>query len=86
MYVGKSELIREIARKTDLSQRNVEEALNAFVSVVREVTAQDGTVRIAGFGTFKAPYKPAREVRNPATGGTVTKPGGRKLLFKAPAK
>jgi nucleoid DNA-binding protein len=40
-------------------------------------------VRIHGFGTFSVKHKPAREARNPATGGNVNVPAKDVLAFKA---
>ena len=53
---------------TKISEHNVGEVIKSAVTVTSDTLAKGDQIQIAGFGTFKAISRPAREGRNPATG------------------
>ena len=56
-------------------------ALDAIAEVVvREVTA-GGAVTLPGLGKVACKARPERQVRNPATGETITKPADKQVKF-----
>lgn len=82
--MNKSELIAAIAEKTELTKKDSEKALNAFVSSVTEALAEGDKVQLIGFGTFEVRDRKAREGRNPRNPEEVIKiPATKAPAFKA---
>ena len=82
--MNKTELVAAIAEKTELSKKDAEGALNAFVDVVSEELKQGEKVQLVGFGTFEVRQRKAREGRNPRNPDEVIKiPASKAPVFKA---
>lgn len=71
LALNKSELIDEIARRSDLEKRQAEAALQALIETVVEATKAGDKVSILGFGNFVPTSRAARTGRNPQTGEPV---------------
>ena len=56
--MNKTELITAIAESADISKKDSEKALKAFVDVVTEELKKGEKVQLVGFGTFEG-KKPA---------------------------
>ena len=69
--MNKAELVAAIAEKTELSKKDSEKALKAFIDVVTEELKKGEKVQLVGFGTFETAKRAAREGRNPQTGKTI---------------
>ena len=69
--MNKTELVAAMAEQTNLSKKDVEAALKAFVDVVAEELKKGEKVQLVGFGTFEVSERAAREGRNPQTGETM---------------
>ena len=69
--MNKAELVAAIAEKTELSKKDSEKALKAFIDVVTEELKKGEKVKLVGFGTFETSKRAAREGRNPQTGETM---------------
>ena len=69
--MNKTELIAAIAEKAEISKKDSEKALKAFIDVVTEQLKNDDKVQLVGFGTFEVSKRAAREGRNPQTGQTM---------------
>jgi DNA-binding protein HU-beta len=69
--MNKSELIEHIAMQAEISKAAAARALNAMISGVKTGMKKDGSVAIAGFGTFTVKKRAARTGRNPRTGSTI---------------
>ena len=69
--MNKAELVAAIAEKTELSKKDSEKALKAFIDVVTEGLKKGEKVQLVGFGTFETSKRAAREGRNPQTGETM---------------
>lgn len=80
--MNKSELIGRIAEVANMTKKDTERFLNAFVEVVQQTLAQGDSVSILGFGTFLARERSAREGRNPRTGDPITIPASRIPVFR----
>lgn len=65
--MNKTELIKAIAEKAGISQKDAGAALDAFIDVVADALKAGDKVAIAKFGTFELKSKPAREGFNPIT-------------------
>ena len=81
--MNKTELIAAIADKTELSKKDTEATLKAFVEVVTDALKKDDKVQIVGFGTFEVAKRPAREGRNPQTGASMKIKASKSPKFKA---
>lgn len=81
--MNKAELVAAIADKTELSKKDSEKALKAFIDVVTEELKKGEKVQLVGFGTFETSERAAREGRNPQTGKTMKIPASTAPRFKA---
>ena len=80
--MNKSELIVALAQKAELSKKDAEKALTAFVDVVTESLKAGDKVQLVGFGSFEVKERPARVGRNPRTGESMTYPACKVPVFK----
>ena len=69
--MNKTELIDEIAKAADISKASASRALEAVIDSVTATLKQEGTVTLAGFGTFAVSARAARTGRNPRTGEVI---------------
>ena len=69
--MNKTELVAAVAEQADISKKDAEKALKAFVDVVTEEMKKGEKVQLVGFGTFEVSERAAREGRNPQTGKTM---------------
>ena len=81
--MNKTELVAAIAEKAELSKKDAEAALRAFIDVVSEELKKGEKVQLVGFGTFEVSERAAREGRNPQTGKTMTIAACKAPKFKA---
>ena len=81
--MNKTELITAIAESADISKKDSEKALKAFVDVVTEELKKGEKVQLVGFGTFEVSERAAREGRNPHTGEPMPIAASKAPKFKA---
>ena len=81
--MNRTELVAAMAEKTQLSKKDAEAALKAFIDVVSEEMKKGEKVQLVGFGTFEVSERAAREGRNPQTGVTMTIAASKSPKFKA---
>lgn len=81
--MNRVELVREMAKKTELSQVDCKKVLKAFIETVSETLPKNEKVILVGFGTFSVVERSARNGRNPQTGKLVLIPAKRAVKFKA---
>ena len=81
--MNKTELIAAIAEQAEISKKDAEKALKAFVDVVTEQLKEGEKVQLVGFGTFEVSEIAAREGRNPQTGKTMKIAACKAPKFKA---
>ncbi len=81
--MNKNELITAIAQQTQLSKKDAEAAIKAFVDVVSEELKKGEKVQLVGFGTFEVSERGEREGRNPSTGEAMTIKASKTPKFKA---
>ena len=81
--MNKTELIAAIAERTELSKKDAEKALKAFVDVVAEELKKGEKIQLVGFGTFEVSERAARVGRNPQTKQEITIPASKAPKFKA---
>ena len=81
--MNKTELVAAVAERAEISKKDSEKALKAFVDVVTEQLKADDKVQLVGFGTFEVSERAAREGRNPQTGKTMKIAACKAPKFKA---
>lgn len=81
--MNKAELVTAIAEKTELSKKDSEKALKAFIDVVTDELKKGEKIQLVGFGTFEVSERAAREGRNPQTGKTMNIAASKAPKFKA---
>ena len=81
--MNKNELIAKIADGAELTKKDAEKALNAFVDSVTGALKKGDKVTLIGFGTFEVRARAARKGRNPATGKEITIAASKVPVFKA---
>ena len=81
--MNKKELIDAIALQAELSKKDAEAAVNAFISTVEAELRKGEKVQLVGFGTFDVTTRAAREGRNPRTGETIKINKSKTPKFKA---
>ena len=69
--MNKTELVSAIAAQAELSKKDSEKVLKAFVDVVTAQLKKGDKIQLVGFGTFEVSKRAAREGRNPQTGKTM---------------
>ncbi len=78
--MNKTELVAAMAEQTNLSKKDAEAALKAFIDVVSEELKKGEKVQLVGFGTFEVSERAAR---NPQTGETMEIKASKTPKFKA---
>ena len=66
--MNKTELIDAVATEAGLTKVDAAKAIDAFVGTIVQAVANNDSVSLVGFGTFKASDRAAREGKNPKTG------------------
>ena len=66
--MNKEELVQEIAKKANVTQKEASEVLSAWVDTIQKTVAKGKKVTLVGFGTFESRKRAARVGRNPQTG------------------
>lgn len=81
--MNKAELIAAVAENADMTKKDAEKAVKAFVDVVTEQLKKGEKVQVVGFGTFEVVERAAREGRNPFTQEPMQIPASKAPKFKA---
>ncbi len=79
----KQDLITKMANDANISKRAAEDALNAFMTAVKDGLRRGESVSLVGFGTFNVSERSARKGRNPQTGQEINIPARKVPTFKA---
>ena len=81
--MNKTELVAALAEKAEVSKKDAEKVLNAFVETVQDAVKADDKVQLVGFGTFESKTRAAREGKNPQTGEKIKIAACKVPAFKA---
>lgn len=81
--MNKSELVAAMADQAELSKKDAEKALKAFVDVVTDELKKGGKIQLVGFGSFEVTERAAREGINPLTKKPMSIPASKAPKFKA---
>ena len=82
IIMTKAELIANVAKKAEITQKDTEAVVNAFFATVQETLAQGENVQVIGFGTFEVRERAARTGRNPQTGAEIQIAAAKVPAFK----
>lgn len=80
--MNKAELITSMAEKSNLTKKDAELALKAFIESVSETLENGDKVQLVGFGTFETRVRAEREGRNPRTKEVIKIPASIAPVFK----
>jgi len=80
--MNKHELVKEIAQKASLKQKDAKAFLDAFINVVLDALKREEKIEIRGFGTFTMKKRAPRTARNPKTGKKIKIPAKVVPYFK----
>lgn len=81
--MNKSELIRALAEKDDLSMDEAALVVNTFFECIRQTLLDNNRVEIRGLGSFKMKQYDGYVGRNPKTGDEVEVKPKRLPFFRA---
>ena len=81
--MNKAELITAIADKADITKKDAEKFLGAFLETVETALKNDDKVQMVGFGSFEVRKRAARKGRNPQTKAEISIPASKVPVFKA---
>lgn len=80
--MGKSEIIRAVAEKTSMTQREVTEMFNAYIETVNEGLTNGRSVGIQELGSFTVVDIPERQGTVKGTEEPTVIPAGKKVQFR----
>lgn len=79
--MNKAELISIVARKTNLTKKEIELALTTILETIVDVVASGEKITLVGFGSFEVRERKSREGRNPKTGEKIEIPTSKLPAF-----
>ena len=83
--MNKTELVKKIAEKAEISQAQAKSVLEATLESVKEALKGGESVQLIGFGTFSVAERAARTGKNPRTGEQIKIAAKKVAKFKAGA-
>ena len=81
--MNKAEVVAAIAEKAEVSKKDAEKMVGAFISTVTDELKKGEKIQLVGFGTFEVSERAARVGRNPQTKKEITIPASKAPKFKA---
>ncbi|MCD5415122.1 MAG: HU family DNA-binding protein [Clostridiales bacterium] len=82
--MNKAQLVSKMAEKCELTKKDTETALNAFMGSVQETLVEGEKIQLVGFGTFEVRERKPRKGRNPRNPEQVIDiPASKAPVFKA---
>ena len=83
--MNKTELVKKIAEKSEVSQVEAKAVLEATLESIKEALQGGDAVQLIGFGTFSVAERAARTGKNPRTGEQIKIAAKKVAKFKAGA-
>jgi DNA-binding protein HU-beta len=80
--MNKSDLIKSMSEKGDITRADAEKALYAFVESIEEALVNGDKVQLIGFGSFEVRERAERKGRNPQTKKEITIKASKAPVFK----
>jgi DNA-binding protein HU-beta len=80
--MNKAELITEIAKKSSLTKKDSETALNAIIKVICDTLKKGDKISLVGFGSYEVRKRKARIGVNPQTKEELKIPAKKVAVFR----
>ena len=80
---NKAELVDRVAKKTQLTKKDVSATVEALFETIQEALKAGEKVQVIGFGNFEVRDRAARKGRNPQTGKEIKIKASKVPAFKA---
>ena len=80
---NKAELVDRVAKKTQLTKKDVSAAVDALFETIQEALQAGEKVQVNGFGNFEVRERAARKGRNPQSGEEIQIEASKVPAFKA---
>ncbi len=80
--MNKTELVKALAEKAEITQKDAGKILDALVATIQETLAEGERVQIIGFGSFEVRDRKERKVISPATGEEILVPATKVPAFR----
>ena len=80
--MNKSELVKSLAEKAEITQKDAAKVLDAVVNTIQQALANGEKVQIIGFGSFEVRDRKERKVISPASGQEIIVPATKVPAFK----
>jgi DNA-binding protein HU-beta len=77
----KTQLIAALSEEMGTDKKTAGAALDAVAAIVTREVASGGAITLPGLGKMACRARPERQVRNPATGETMTKGADKQVKF-----
>lgn len=77
----KTQLVAALAEEMGADKKTAGAALDAVAAIVAREVAAGGAITLPGLGKVACKARPERQVRNPATGETMTKAADKQVKF-----
>ncbi len=84
--VGISEIAKNVAKKTGVSQKQAKAVIKAFVDEIVDQVNKGNKVNLVGFGIFERRVQKARKAMNPRTKEMIHVPSKKKFAFRPSGK
>ncbi len=84
--VGISEIAKNVAKKSGVSQKQAKVVIKAFVDEVVDQVNKGNKVNLVGFGIFERRVQKARKAMNPRTKEMIRVPSKKKFAFRPSGK
>lgn len=81
--ISKTELVADIAERSDMNKTQAFAALDAVVAAITDQLVAGNAVALSGLAKFETRDRPARQVRNVATGAMMDKDADRAVKISA---
>lgn len=81
--MNKTELVAALAEKANVTKKDAEGVLNAFVDTVTAQLKKGEKIQLVGFGSFEVVKRAAKKGLNPQTKKPITIPATKAPKFKA---
>lgn len=80
--IGKADLVKELAEKTGLGQKDVKTVIEGMLESVQSHLKEGDKVQLTGFGTFEVRERSARTGVKPGTTEKIEIPASKYPAFK----
>ena len=81
--VSRTEIAKHVATSASLTQAKARSLIDTLIATIASFLDEGKAVELRGFANFATKSVPARQARNPRTGGVVEVRARRKVVIKA---